>query len=184
MATLKELKRELQLYAVNEIKAVERYKKLAILLLDLSSVEAINKKELQQLITDILSKKGLSESSIKKIRGGLMAFYEGAKKFPQNVEVVKTRLSNIVTRQEVEALGRNYKKEGTTEKAEKETTSKPKNKKEKEVVKVNKAKYYNLISSIIKIDEDTYYNMDDEDIIKLIEEVQTIITLLNKAKKN
>lgn len=180
---INELKKDLRGLAGAEIKAVEYYKKTALVLIELASINAINKKELQNLITDVLTSKGLSESSIKKIRGGLMAFFEGAKKYPNNVEMIKIRLNNITTRQEVENLGRNYKKSGDTETPQKSVNPRPKgSKKDITVEKIDKSKYFKIISSVIKISEDEYYNLDNDKIVELIREVEKIAKILGKIK--
>ncbi len=180
---LAELRKDLRGLAGAEIKAVEYYKKTAGVLLELASVDAINKKELISIITETLEKKGMSESSIKKIRGGLMAFYEGAKKFPDKIETIKIRLENINTRQSIETLGRVFKKTGETEMPQKEIGPKPKgSKKDLSIVEVDKSKYYKIVSSIIKIDETTYYMLDDDKIVELIQEVEKIAKILGKIK--
>jgi len=178
-----ELKKDLRGLAAAETKAVDYYKRTAGILLELASINVIQKKELQALITDTLEKKGMSESSIKKIRGGLMSYFEGAKKFPGKIETIKIRLNNVITRSEIETLGRAFKKTGDTTPAQKEVSSRPKGgKKDLSIQKVDKSKYFKIVASIIKIDENEYYSLDDEKIIALIQEVEKIAKILGKIK--
>jgi len=185
---LKQFKIELRKLSTAELKAVAVYKKLASITLELASVKVVTKKSLQNIITETLTKRGLSESSIKKIRGNIMSFFEGSKKYPQKVEMIKKRLENVSSRQEFDKLAKSFKKYGETEPPQKETksTAKSRAKKEVKIIKggetIDKSKYYSIISSIVKIDEDTFYKLDDEKIIELFEEVEKIAKILGGIK--
>ena len=186
---IKVLKKELRKIASAELKALASYKSIAGIAMELASIEAITKKSLQNNITETLENKGLSGDYVKKIRGMITNFYEGAKKFPHKIEDIKLRINNISSVNELIKLSRNFKKEGVTETPQKESKSVAKShaKKEIKIVKgeentLDKQKYFKIISSIIKIDEDTFFNLDESAIMALFDEVEKIAKILGGVK--
>ena len=186
---IKVLKKELRKITSAELKALVSYKSIAITAIDLAGVEAVNKKLLQQNITETLENKGLSPDYIKKVRGTVVNFYEGAKKFPHKIEGIKIRIENINSINELIKLSRVFKREGTSVPSQKETKSVAKShaKKKIKVVKgeenpLDKNKYFKIISSVIKINEDTFYKMDKSAIMALFDEVEKIVKILGGIK--
>ena len=186
MNELKELKKELRVAGRATLKALESYKKSIGIVMELSGIEVINKKALQDDITETMQKVGLSENYIKKIRGMLINFFEGAKKYPEKKEDIILRVENIDSVNDLITLSRNFKKDGSTEKAQKEKNSSPKNKgdntKRPGDEKIDYKKYFTIISKIVKITEDDFFSLDDTKKDALIEEALKIAEILGKIK--
>ena len=186
MNELKELKKELRVAGRATLKALESYKKSIGIIMDLAEIEVITKKSLQEDINQTMEKLGLSDNYIKKIRGMLLNFFEGAKKYPEQKETIILRLDNIKSVNDLITLSRNFKKSGVTETPQKQTKSNPKSKGDdtqrplKE--NVDYKKYFAIIEKIVKINEDEFFNLEDDKKNLLIEESLKIAKILGKLK--
>ena len=186
MNGLKELKKELRVAGRATLKALESYKKSVEIILDLAEIDIIEKKMLSNDITETMEKLGLSTNYIKKVRGMLLNFFEGAKKYPQKKDDILIRVENITSVNDLITLSRNFKKSGVTETPQKERKSSPKSKgddtQRPTEENVDYKKYFKIISKIVKINEDEFFNLEDEKKNLLIEEAIKIAKILGKIK--
>jgi len=159
--TLSTLKKELKNLIKAEGRVIAVRKKLAYIIVELASVN-FSKKNISDVITTELRSGGMAESYIKRVRGFLMAYYEGVSKHPEKKEEVLKELDKIETNQQLENLGRNVKKGEVTIIAENKE-----DKKEDDEL--------SIIKKYIKIGKK---ELSKEQIDLLIEEVKTIQKIL------
>ena len=163
------LKRKLKSLANAENKVTTIKKELAIILTQLGAINW-DKKQVRDTITNELQNLGFSEKYIKKVRGYLMAFYEGANKTELNENDIIAKINKTSSDNELEKLGRAVKK-GTFE-----LNIKKESKTQKEKSEENEA--LEIIKKFIKLPKNIKLN--EEKINLLLEEVEKIKKLLTE----
>jgi len=158
------LKRKLKSLANAENKVTTIKKELAIILTQLGAINW-DKKQVRDTITNELQNLGFSEKYIKKVRGYLMAFYEGANKTELNENDIIAKINKTSSDNELEKLGRAVKK-GTFE---------LNIKKESETQK-EKNEALEIIKKFIKLPKNV--KLTEDKIEALLKEVEVIKKLL------
>ena len=182
---LKKLKKDVRLGLQASQKSISYYIKACNSMLQIATIQPVTKKSLIENLNQVFEKSSLSVSYIKRVRGTITNFFEGGRKYPDKIETVKIRLSNINSFKELEVLSKAFKKEGVTEAPQKSKEKSPKDKNKKVIINpikggqsIDRKKYYKIIENVIKVSDNKLDSVDDDIIINIFDECIKISKML------